>query len=155
MVFGRLRRELERPIHPCGFSRSARRFRNISIAASPSIDSPRLGLRKPHFGVGRDGFALLKHPVVEVKLLPDDLEGLIENLIGTLVCTGASGQIDHALLFGLQVNHHGTLPVLFPYYTSSLPLPLPSINSIFPVFFSGGHRVVLPTFENPSSLALQ
>ena len=46
-VFRCLRRELKRRIHPCGFDRLARRFRNISIAASPSINSPRSACKKP------------------------------------------------------------------------------------------------------------
>ena len=46
-VFSRLRREPKGRIHPCGFSRSARRFLNISMAASPSINSPRSACAKP------------------------------------------------------------------------------------------------------------
>jgi len=40
-VIRRLRSKLKECVHPCGFSRSARRCRNISIAASPSINSLR------------------------------------------------------------------------------------------------------------------
>src|ERR1700694_4324015 len=46
-VFRSLRRQPKRSTHPCVFSRSARRFRNVSTAASPSVDSPRSACAKP------------------------------------------------------------------------------------------------------------
>jgi hypothetical protein len=58
--------KMERRIHPCGFSRSVRRWRNISIAASPSIN--RLGLSKTFLNMGSDGFALFKHPLLQIEL---------------------------------------------------------------------------------------
>jgi hypothetical protein len=31
-------------------------------------------------------FALIEHPVFEIELLADNLEGLVQNLIGVLIC---------------------------------------------------------------------
>jgi hypothetical protein len=40
-------------------------------------------------------------------LFADDLKGLIENLTWIPIRAGLDGQIDHALLLGIQVNRHG------------------------------------------------
>src|SRR5437763_1286731 len=41
-------------------------------------------------------------------LLADNLKRLIENLAGIIIGAGLNRQVDDALLFGLQINHHGT-----------------------------------------------
>src|ERR1700687_3544975 len=68
--------------------------------------------------MGRHRLALFDHPVFKIKLFADDLECLIENLDRVLVCAGSYGQVDHALLFGFQVNSHGRLHFrVHPYPT--------------------------------------
>jgi hypothetical protein len=66
-----------------------------------------LSLSKAHLDMGRYGFALFKHPVFEVKLFADDGERLFQDLAGIPIRAGLHGQVDHALLFGFQVNRHG------------------------------------------------
>jgi hypothetical protein len=50
--------------------------------------------------------ALFEHPVFEIELFADDLEGLVQDLAGVLICPRPDGQVDYALPFGFQVNGH-------------------------------------------------
>jgi hypothetical protein len=106
-------RELKRRVHSRVFSRSARRCRNVSTAASPSINSPTLGLSKAFRDVGGDGFALSNHPVLKIELLADSLEGLIENLAGILIRSRPDRQVDDGCCSGFR------LIVMGPFEDSS------------------------------------
>ena len=49
------------------------------------------GLSETHGDMGGYFVALLQHPIFKVKLLADDLEGLIENIAWILIRAGLNG----------------------------------------------------------------
>jgi hypothetical protein len=106
-VFRRRRRELKGRIsspcaHPLGAPLPQHFNRGITIDQFTA-----LSLSEAHLDMGRYGFALFEHPVFEVKLFADDGERLFQDLAGISISAGPHGQVDHALLFGFQVNRHG------------------------------------------------
>lgn len=66
-----------------------------------------LGLRKACRDVCGHFLAPPEHPVFQIELLTNDLESLVENFARVLIGAGLDRQIDHALLFGFQVNRQG------------------------------------------------
>src|SRR5271167_1273481 len=66
--------------------------------------------------------ALTEHPILKIKLLADNLESLIEDFAGILIRAGPEGQVDHALLFRLQVNRHALTLISTPR-TVKQPVP--------------------------------
>jgi hypothetical protein len=67
-------------------------------------------------------------------LFADDLESLIENLTGVLIGARLDSQIDHALLFGFQVNRHGLVP--FSIANCSVLLGVANVNTAVSTVFS-------------------
>jgi hypothetical protein len=65
-----------------------------------------LGLGKARIDMSGYRVALFDHPVFELKLLADYLEGLIQDLVRVLICAGPDGQVNHALLLRFQINRH-------------------------------------------------
>jgi hypothetical protein len=123
-VFCRSRSKLKRRIHPSGINRSARRCRNMSTAASPSINSPRSAWAKP-FSIWARWLRAVEDPVFQIELLADDLKSLIENLAGIPIRAGLDPQLNDALLFGFEVNGHGSplsKGIFFPHDPPTPPL---------------------------------
>ena len=64
------------------------------------------GLVEPFFNVGGHDCTLPYHPIFQLKLFPDNLKSLIENLAGILIRAGFDREIDDTLLFGFEINRH-------------------------------------------------
>src|SRR5271157_1451218 len=79
----------------------------------PLIRKPRMSGAPGKSGCNMRGhfLALLKHPVFKIEVLADNLESLVKDFPGILISAGPDGQVNHALLFGFQVNRHGCPPV--------------------------------------------
>ncbi len=61
--------------------------------------------------MSRSGFALFGDPIFKIELLAYDFKSLIENFAGSPIRSGPDGQVDHALLFRLQLNcRHAASP---------------------------------------------
>jgi hypothetical protein len=65
-----------------------------------------LGLAESFFNVGGYNWSLPYHPIFQLKLFPDNLKRLIENLAGILIGSGLDREIDNTLLLGFKVNRH-------------------------------------------------
>src|SRR5580693_1731934 len=97
---------------------------------------------------------MFQHPVFKIELLADSLEGLIENLAWVLIRSGPDRQVDDALLFGFQVNRHGSsedssfaaarLPYLAPS-TGHSDCCLLAPDSFFPILTSDSF-LLTPSF---------
>ena len=78
------------------------------LKRSVSVDSFTAGgLGKSGFNMRAQSLAVFDHPVLKGRLLANDFEGLVDDLGGRLVCARPDGQVDHALLFGFEVNYQG------------------------------------------------
>jgi len=111
-VFGGLRRDPKRRPHPIGFFPSARRRRNISSAASPSINSPRSAWANP-VAIWAATASRSEAILFEVELFADKLERPLQHFIGVPIRSGLNRQIDQTLLFRFEVNRHRTQPFRF------------------------------------------
>ena len=68
------------------------------------------GLSEASLDLHRYSLALPEHPFLATKLLPDNLEGLIEHFTRAFISPGLDSKIDYALLFSLQLDHALMLP---------------------------------------------
>jgi len=123
-IFRRLRRELKGRIHPYGFRPLGPPLPQRLNSGVPVDQLAAPGLSKALFDMGGYRLALFHHPVFEIELFADNLEGLVQNLAGVLIRAGPDGQIDDALLLRFQVNRHG----------------VPSFKAE-PLFFNNSERV--------------
>ena len=87
------------------------------------------GLSEARLDMRAYSFALFNHPIFKIELLADDFERLVEDLARVLISARADRQIDHALLFGFEVNHHDKISIFQnrtlpgPFHPTGLRLP--------------------------------
>lgn len=102
---------------PAGLAETPRSFRRFKPLGAPLAEHPdrgvpvdqlsALGLRKTGGNMRGNRLALFEHPFFKIKLLANDLECLGEDLAGILIRTRSDREVQHALLFGVQLDCHG------------------------------------------------
>ena len=104
---------------PAGLAETHRSFPRFKAFGAPLAEHPdrhvpvgqlsALRLRKAGGNMRGDRLALFEHPFFQIKLLADDLECLGEDLAGIFIRARADREVNHTLLFGVQVDRHGGL----------------------------------------------